>query len=267
MAGTSPSALSRREYTILKVLWDQGPLTVREVRELLAGAGAREEIPYTTVLSLLQLMERKGYVVHEADGKTYRYRAKVSRGPTTRRVIRIFSAVSSMALSNHCCSTWRMTPGSILERGRRCGRSWNSGARHPNRRVLAMTDRTRWWVEALGHWGLAWALVVLFVGGWISALPSSAGGGAVCGLAAGDVRGPGILPAIAGVVPRSLVGDARDRFLTGPTGSHRAGRPPRFRSWFENMAGGMEAGPSNRHSAEHRNRLDPRRSCPGNADR
>jgi predicted transcriptional regulator len=90
MAGTSSGALSGREYTILKVLWDQGPSTVREVRTRVAADDPRDEIPYTTVLSLLQLMEKKGYVTHEAHGKTYRYRAKISRAPTTRRIIRDF---------------------------------------------------------------------------------------------------------------------------------------------------------------------------------
>jgi predicted transcriptional regulator len=89
MAGKSPSALSGREYSILKVLWDHGPLTVREVRERL-GLGNDDEVPYTTVLSLLQLMEKKGYVDHKADGKTYRYAAKVARSKTTRLVIRDF---------------------------------------------------------------------------------------------------------------------------------------------------------------------------------
>ena len=86
MAGKSPSALSGREYAILKILWEHGPLTVREIRERL-GAGGEDEIPYTTVLSLLQLMEKKGYVRHEADGKTYRYAAKVGKSKTTRLVI------------------------------------------------------------------------------------------------------------------------------------------------------------------------------------
>jgi predicted transcriptional regulator len=89
MAGKSPSALSGREYAILKSLWEHGPSTVREVLQRLAAAGG-EEIPYTTVLSLLQLMEKKGYVDHEADGKTYRYLAKVSQAKTTRLVIRDF---------------------------------------------------------------------------------------------------------------------------------------------------------------------------------
>jgi len=86
MAGKSPSALSGREYAILKILWENGPLTVREIREWL-GTEGRDEIPYTTVLSLLQLMEKKDYVGHDADGKTYRYVAKVSRSKTTRMVI------------------------------------------------------------------------------------------------------------------------------------------------------------------------------------
>src|SRR5262249_53696810 len=92
MAGKSPSALSGREYAILKLLWERGPLTVREVRdELASGRDDREEeIPYRTVLSLLQLMEKKGYVIHEAEGKTYQYKANVAREKTTRLVIRDF---------------------------------------------------------------------------------------------------------------------------------------------------------------------------------
>ncbi len=86
MSGKSPSALSGREYEILRILWEHGPSTVREIRERLGSPG-RDEIPYTTVLSLLQLMEKKAYVGHGADGKTYRYKAKVGRSKTTRLVI------------------------------------------------------------------------------------------------------------------------------------------------------------------------------------
>ena len=86
MAGKKPSAISGREFAILKLLWDSGPLTVREVRARLAD----EEIPYTTVLGLLQLMEKKGYLRHAAAGKTYRYSANVRRKPTLRLVLRDF---------------------------------------------------------------------------------------------------------------------------------------------------------------------------------
>jgi predicted transcriptional regulator len=86
MSGKCPSALSGREYEILKILWDHGPSTVREIRERL-GSPEGDEIPYTTVLSLLQLMEKKDYVGHGADGRTYRYTANVGRSKTTRLVI------------------------------------------------------------------------------------------------------------------------------------------------------------------------------------
>lgn len=90
MAGKSTSALSGREYAILKILWEHGPLTVREVRERIAAGEPDEDIPYTTILSLMQLMEKKGYVDHEAHGKTYRYQAKARQSSTTRLVIRDF---------------------------------------------------------------------------------------------------------------------------------------------------------------------------------
>lgn len=87
MAGKKPSAMSGREFAVLKLLWDRGPLTVREIRAALT---ADEEIPYTSVLSLMQLMEQKGYVRHKAEGKTYRYSARVQRRATTRLVLRDF---------------------------------------------------------------------------------------------------------------------------------------------------------------------------------
>ena len=69
-----------RELEALKALWNQGPLTVREIQAFLREEGA--ELAYTTVLSLLQVMEQKGLVTHEAQGKTYRYAAAADRNAT-----------------------------------------------------------------------------------------------------------------------------------------------------------------------------------------
>jgi predicted transcriptional regulator len=85
MAGKKPLVVSGREFAVMKLVWDRGPLTVREVRDHLQ---ADEEIPYTSVLSLLQLMERKGYLRHKAEGKTYRYAARVKRPTMTRMLLR-----------------------------------------------------------------------------------------------------------------------------------------------------------------------------------
>jgi BlaI family transcriptional regulator, penicillinase repressor len=87
MPGKKQLAINGREFAVLTLLWRHGPLTVRELREHLTGD---EEVPYTSVLSLLQLMEKNGYVRHKAEGKIYRYSAAVERRATTGRLIRDF---------------------------------------------------------------------------------------------------------------------------------------------------------------------------------
>jgi len=57
-----------RELEIMSVLWASGSATVREIlAELPEGTG------YTTVLKFLQILERKGHVRHEVDGRAHRY--------------------------------------------------------------------------------------------------------------------------------------------------------------------------------------------------
>ena len=73
---------TERELDLLKILWQHEGATVREIYEILPA----QELPlaYTTVLSLLQTMERKGLVRHETVGKAYRYYAAIERERTFR---------------------------------------------------------------------------------------------------------------------------------------------------------------------------------------
>lgn len=80
-------AITERQFEALNVLWEHGPLTVREVRDRLP---CGKELPYTTVLGLLQVMEQAGLVTHEAENKTYRYRPLISRRQGTRRLLADF---------------------------------------------------------------------------------------------------------------------------------------------------------------------------------
>ena len=80
MAGRKTIAITERQFEVLGLLWEHGPLTVREVRERLPRGG---EVPYTTVLGLLQNMERASLVAHEADSHAHRYRPLVSRQEAT----------------------------------------------------------------------------------------------------------------------------------------------------------------------------------------
>jgi len=71
-----------RELEALKVLWRQEEASVREIYEQINQGG--NSLAYTTVLSLLQVMEQKGLVGHRSKGKAYVYVAKLQRDRTFR---------------------------------------------------------------------------------------------------------------------------------------------------------------------------------------
>ena len=63
------------ELQVLKVLWERGPSTVREVRVALR---PHRQIAHTTVLTLLQTMVEKGYVESDTSEFAHIYRARVA---------------------------------------------------------------------------------------------------------------------------------------------------------------------------------------------
>ena len=83
-----------RELEILKVLWEDGPVSVRGVHRRLT---AREpDLAYNTVQTLLRLMEVKGLVCHDLDGRTFIYAAEYSRDESTARFLeRVFDGAAS----------------------------------------------------------------------------------------------------------------------------------------------------------------------------
>ncbi|HZW35245.1 MAG TPA: BlaI/MecI/CopY family transcriptional regulator [Isosphaeraceae bacterium] len=89
MAGRKALAITERQFGVLRVLWEHGPQTVRELMEHLP-RGDRQ--PYTTVLGLLQGMEKAGLVEHEKEGLTHRSRPSVSRREATGSLLSDFLA-------------------------------------------------------------------------------------------------------------------------------------------------------------------------------
>ena len=67
------------ELEILKVLWERGPSTVRDVLIELQGGRPRA---YTSVMSLLNVMTDKQLVVREPQGRAFVYRARKARDKT-----------------------------------------------------------------------------------------------------------------------------------------------------------------------------------------
>jgi BlaI family transcriptional regulator, penicillinase repressor len=85
--------LSKREYelgeaelAVLRVLWDHGPQTVREVMERLHDRGRK--VAYTTVLTFLTRLGQKGFVTSDKAELAYVYRPKVSRDSVVKSRVR-----------------------------------------------------------------------------------------------------------------------------------------------------------------------------------
>ncbi len=71
----------------MKVVWDRGPVTVRDVYETLAG---RRRIAYTTVLTMMRILEGKGYLRKQAGERAHVYRPARPRATVVRAMVREF---------------------------------------------------------------------------------------------------------------------------------------------------------------------------------
>ena len=78
---------SRLELQVLSVLWERGRATVREVQEALPDGKTRA---YTTVLTVLQVMEKKGLLTHVSEGNTHVYQPTTTRRQTIGPVLKNF---------------------------------------------------------------------------------------------------------------------------------------------------------------------------------
>jgi len=67
--------LTRLELRIMQVLWENGPSTVQAVQQKLPG----ESLAYTTVQTMLNVLQRKGKVKRKLVGKAFEYRPLLSR--------------------------------------------------------------------------------------------------------------------------------------------------------------------------------------------
>jgi BlaI family penicillinase repressor len=81
--GSQQPSISAAEMEVLKVLWEQGPGTIREVKDVLRQQGKRWA--HNTVWTLLQRLEAKGYVVPDKGGWAHVFRAAVSRDDLLRQ--------------------------------------------------------------------------------------------------------------------------------------------------------------------------------------
>jgi BlaI family transcriptional regulator, penicillinase repressor len=72
-----------RELEIMKVVWQMGEATVKEIQQRLPG-----HPHYNSVLTIIRVLERKGRLVHRVEGKTHFYRAGESKEKSRTLLLR-----------------------------------------------------------------------------------------------------------------------------------------------------------------------------------
>jgi BlaI family transcriptional regulator, penicillinase repressor len=90
---------TERELDVMAVLWERGNATVAEVR-----GEIEDPLAYTTVLTMLRILEEKGFVAHEDEGRAHRYyplvaRAEAGESALGRLVRKVFQGSPELLLT------------------------------------------------------------------------------------------------------------------------------------------------------------------------
>ena len=83
MKRSNPSNPTDAQLEVLNILWDRGPLTVRQVHEELSKAKPSQ---YTTTLKIMQVMADRGLVARDESERSHVYRAQIAREDAERQL-------------------------------------------------------------------------------------------------------------------------------------------------------------------------------------
>lgn len=76
MARKKSATLTEAELRVMEIIWNRGPSTVQEVVDDLP---AETPLAYSTVLTMLRILEKKGYLEHQKSGRAFVYQAIVEK--------------------------------------------------------------------------------------------------------------------------------------------------------------------------------------------
>ena len=113
---SKPPKPTDAELAILRVLWQRGPSTVRDVWEQL---NPKQHTGYTTVLKTMPIMSEKGLLARDETDRSHVYRAARSEAQTQRQVVghlleRLFSG-SAPKLVMQALAAKKATPAELAE--------------------------------------------------------------------------------------------------------------------------------------------------------
>ena len=123
------ATLTEQELEIMKVVWDKGTATVRDVYETLR---ERRKIAYTTVMTMMKILEQKGHLTKNAEDRSHVYtptepKQTVVRGMVSEFINRVFNG-SAEPLLMHLVEDRHVTAEELREISNmisKRGKKWN----------------------------------------------------------------------------------------------------------------------------------------------
>ena len=85
MARQKSPTLTEAELRLMEILWERRTATVNEVADALP---ADAPLAYSTVLTTLRILEKKGYIRHKKEGRAFVYEPMVEREQASRSALR-----------------------------------------------------------------------------------------------------------------------------------------------------------------------------------
>jgi len=80
----NPPTLPKLELAVMKAIWAKGCATVYDVQEALL---PERKLAYTSVASTLRVLEEKGFLTHDLNGRTYVYRPLVQESEVSKSML------------------------------------------------------------------------------------------------------------------------------------------------------------------------------------
>ncbi|HEY5253530.1 MAG TPA: BlaI/MecI/CopY family transcriptional regulator [Acidobacteriaceae bacterium] len=85
MPPKTSNTLTEAELRLMKILWARGESTVAD---LVTATNYEVQLAYTSVLTTIRVLEKKGYVVHRQEGRAFLYSPRVAEHDASRSEIR-----------------------------------------------------------------------------------------------------------------------------------------------------------------------------------
>lgn len=80
-----PRVLTEAELEMMDIVWQQGQATAQSIQEVFCSA---QRPANSTIRTILRILERKGYLTHHVEEKTYVYRPAIDQEDASRQMIR-----------------------------------------------------------------------------------------------------------------------------------------------------------------------------------